>query len=198
MRDDCPLCLAVRSPATQRDRTPHENTPLKVSASFVLLPSVGPLVPGHAIIVSRQHSLSLAAMGTDAVREYEEFVREIRRGEADWLEAEHGATADDRSGACVTHTHVHLIPGMARFDEIFDDVIPELYRGDRLAFPTGNVPYLLLRGGRLTRVFVATDLPSQLLRQTICSALARDDWDWRSLPRDHMLAETIEFWRQRG
>jgi hypothetical protein len=87
---------------------------------------------------------------------------------------------------------------MAAFAEVFKGVVPELYSGERLALPTSGEPYVFLRGGGVTRVHSGADLPSQMLRQTICSALGRDDWDWRAAPRHHLLDETLEFWRGRG
>jgi diadenosine tetraphosphate (Ap4A) HIT family hydrolase len=199
MDRECLLCCAVREAVRVHERPAIENTPLRESERFLLMPCVGPLVAGQAMIVSREHFPSLAAMGEQAADEYDGFVRRILGGENGWLEAEHGATAEDCAGACVTHAHVHLMPGMAQFAEVFDGVVPQLYRGDRFELPGSGVPYVFLRGGLgQTRIFRATGLPSQVLRQTICAALGRGDWDWRGLPRDHLLAETLDFWRRRG
>lgn len=199
MDRDCPLCSAVRDAGRCDKRPMIENTPLRQSERFLLIPCVGSLVAGQSIIVSREHFSSLTAMAEGAVAEYDEFVRRLLGEEDGWLEAEHGATDEDWAGACVTHAHVHLIPGMARFAEVFDGVLPELYRGDRFQLPRAGVPYVFLRGGLgQTRVFRADGLPSQMLRQAICASLGREDWDWRGLPRPHLLAETLEFWGRRG
>ncbi|MBS0265802.1 MAG: hypothetical protein JSS02_27975, partial [Planctomycetes bacterium] len=93
---------------------------LRATDKFVLMPSVGPLIAGQAIVVSRAHHHSLAAMDEAAAREYDDFVRKILGTDGNWLEAEHGATDADCAGACVIHTHVHVIPGMAHFEELFD------------------------------------------------------------------------------
>ena len=116
-----------------------------------------------------------------------------------WLEVEHGSAEGDCAGACVTHAHVHLIPNANRFVEAFDGVLPELYRGEQLQFPDVGVPYIFLRGELgVTRVFQGSGLPSQVIRQIICAAIGREDWDWRGMSRHHLLPETLEFWRNRG
>jgi diadenosine tetraphosphate (Ap4A) HIT family hydrolase len=199
MDGECLLCSAVRD-AIRFDSSPAiENTPLRESERFLLIPCVGPLVAGQAIIVSRHHFPSLAAMGEQALVEYDAFVRRILGTERDWLEAEHGSAERDCAGACVIHAHVHLIPGMARFAEVFDGVLPELGCGDQLQLPEQGIPYVFLRGGLgQSRVFGGEGLPSQILRHTICASLGREDCDWRKLPRNHLLAETLLYWRSRG
>jgi hypothetical protein len=137
-------------------------------------------------------------MGEQTVTEYDAFIRDLLGDGRGWLEAEHGATEGDCAGACIIHAHVHLLPGMAQFAEVFDGVLPELYGGDEIRLPEAGQPYVFLRGalGR-TRVLGAEGLPTQVLQQAICSILGREDWDWRRLPRNHLLLETLEFWRGR-
>lgn len=199
MEHACPLCLAIRNASGYQAPLAVENTPLRESERFVVMPCVGPLVAGQAIVVSRGHFLSLASMGDEAVLEYDGFVRHLLGKEIGWLEVEHGSTAEDCAGACVTHAHVHLIPNADRFAEALDGVLPELYCGDQLKFPGAGVPYVFLRGALgVTRVFQGSGLPSQVMRRIICAAIGREDWDWREMPRDHLLLETLEFWRNRG
>ena len=92
-----------------------ENTLIAKSENFLLIPCIGPMVVGHAIVVSRNHHPSLASMGSNAIAEYDQFVKELTRGTTDWLEFEHGATNDNCAGACVVHTHIHLVPGLSSY-----------------------------------------------------------------------------------
>jgi ATP adenylyltransferase len=114
----CALCVAVRD-ATWDTPSFLYNRKLLETDQFVVLPSVGPLVPGHVMVVSKTHSYSLSSMGADAVSEYDALAARLRTApflrNGVPLEAEHGSTADDKAGACVIHTHVHWVPGMGRF-----------------------------------------------------------------------------------
>lgn len=135
-------------------------------------------------------------MGRDAIREYDSFAHQIVRDRADFLEVEHGANERDCAGACVVHAHVHLIPTLGRYSDALDGVLDELYSGSVLSLPENNASYLFTRQSLdRTRVYSAADLPSQFLRQVICSSMGRADWDWRATPHDYLLKESIELWR---
>src|SRR5690242_1505151 len=61
----CVFCDAQDAHGSSR----LENSELLNSEHFVLMPALGPLVPGHVLIVSRDHALSLAALGTSVLTE---------------------------------------------------------------------------------------------------------------------------------
>lgn len=117
--DDCALCRALGRDTCLADSFPRpENTPLMVTEQFVVIPCIGPLAIGHVMVVSRKHFPSLAAMGPNAVREYDTIVAAVKGMDAyqgtNLLEAEHGATESDSGGACVSHTHLQLIPAFRK------------------------------------------------------------------------------------
>ncbi len=192
----CQLCSALQDAARADGSARIENTPLHETKSFVVLPCVGPLVAGQVMVVSRRHCPSLASLGLDAVLEYQSLAAELPKEPESLLEAEHGATDTDCAGACVMHAHVHWLPGFAQYADVFDGVLPQFHFGPDLQLPAPSIPYLFLRGaGGCVRVFDGAGLPSQMLRQAICSALGRDDWDWRVKPRYDLIRETIAYWR---
>lgn len=198
MIQNCRLCAAIQEGLGENGSSKPENTVLAKSASFVLMPCIGALVPGHAMIVSHGHYQSLAAMKGEAVEEYDAFVRSLDIGRFNTLEVEHGATREDCAGACVVHTHVHVMPGMSQFAEALDGAYELLHRGEEIVLPTPETPYIFLRGSLgEARIHDACGLPSQFIRQVICGSLGRADWDWREAPPQHLVSETIEFWRQR-
>ncbi len=90
MNQDCQLCDAIHD-AEAPENSALENSPIAESPHFLVLPSVGPLVTGQAIVVSREHYPSLASMGRSAIAEYDQLVHEIIPDRTGWLEAEHGA-----------------------------------------------------------------------------------------------------------
>ncbi|MEX0715162.1 MAG: hypothetical protein WD066_01175 [Planctomycetaceae bacterium] len=196
-KSNCRLCGAISDADRADGPLGIENTPLWTSRHFVVMPCVGPLLVGQVMVVSRRHVPSLAALGPDAIAEYEELAAKLPKNRDTLLEAEHGATQESCAGACITHAHVHWIPGLGDLSVTLDGVLPQFHRGSELRLPAASVPYLFLRGGdRLVRVFDGANLPSQLLRQVICSTLGRDDWDWRADPRRDLILETVEYWSE--
>ena len=124
--EGCRLCDALQH-AQGRDRPC--DTVLLETAGFVLLPAIGPLARGHALITSKEHWPSLASMPLQAIREYDNLAHvlaTVRAISGDVLEAEHGSTSDCTAGACVAHTHINLIPGAGRHADIFNDKLPVL------------------------------------------------------------------------
>jgi hypothetical protein len=71
---NCRLCNVQHNPIQfdSGELRPCDTILFK-TANFVLLPSIGPLVRGHAMVVSRMHYSSLASMPQEAIREYEEL-----------------------------------------------------------------------------------------------------------------------------
>lgn len=192
---NCVICDALRDAARTEGPSRIENTPLCTTENFVVMPCIGPLVAGQVMVVSRKHVPSLASLGEEVIREYHTLASTIPQDPEFLLEAEHGATDSDCAGACVTHAHVHWIPGFQEYAEVFDGFLPQIYSGPDLRLPGPSTPYLFIRGaGGPARVFDAAGLPSQMLRQVICSELQRDDWDWRMEPRYDLIHETVEYW----
>jgi ATP adenylyltransferase len=179
-KSDCRLCRAVGD----TNATCHENTYLYETQEFVVMPCIGPLCPGHIMVVSRNHYPSLASMGSKSIAEYENLAHLLRRSTLYAkcpLEFEHGGTSTDCGGACVLHAHMHWIPEMGEFEAALEGVYPLLGSGNALTeIAAISSPYLFLRGtSQQYRLYAAEGMPSQILRQVICSQLARPDWDWK-------------------
>jgi diadenosine tetraphosphate (Ap4A) HIT family hydrolase len=167
---------------------------------FIVLPSVGPLVPGHVMVVSKEHCNSLSSMGADAIREYEDLAGRLRTApflDQDIpLEAEHGSTDDDKAGACVIHTHVHWLPGMGRFLHEFRSRLSTRPEDGLLELSNNGGPYIYARAGTERAVFQAHGLRSQTIRRILCELLDRDDTDWTQAPRLDWVEETVEAWKK--
>ena len=193
----CPLCVAAAD-ATALEESFLHNTPLAESHRFVVIPSIGPFLPGHVMVVSKIHESSLLSMGVNAVQEYDSLAERLRRLPV-WdgtvpLEAEHGSTSANRAGACVVHSHVHWIPGTGQYFDILASQLAHLSRTDYEASLAGRRPYIFLRGGSECGFFRAGGLPSQAIRRFLCDVLGRDDTDWRQNPRLDWVAETVKRW----
>jgi diadenosine tetraphosphate (Ap4A) HIT family hydrolase len=174
------------------------NRKLLETRQFVVLPSIGPLVPGHVMVVSKAHCESLASMGADAVYEYESLAARLRNApflrDNKPLEAEHGSTSEDKAGACVIHTHVHWLPGMGMFWEEFSRHLSRRPERDLLELCNGGGPYVFGRAETEQGIFRAKGLRSQTIRRILCELLDRDDTDWMQSPRLDWVEETVKAW----
>jgi len=197
----CALCRAIQDTSSVDGRPKLENTKLFETDRFVVMPCIGPLCPGHVLIVSREHSMNLASTGRDGMADYDDLASKLmprfHHFASDILEGEHGSTVNDKAGACVAHTHVHWIPGLARFDRMLDFDLTVLRSGVRLdELADLQQPYIFLRGG-WRRPWVAYDargLRSQMIRRTLCDSLGRDDTNWKAAPRYDWIQETVDKW----
>jgi len=195
-----PLCALCRSVDPQFSEVrPSYDTPLITTPRFVVMPAVGPIVPGHVLIVSKEHLPNLAAMGEDALKEYRELVvtlreRDIYSNEV-CIEAEHGASEHDQGGACITHVHVNFIPLDVEHTSLFDEKLPVLSKDKDLRnFNESLAPYIMLRGATAARVYEAKNIPSQLIRRALFETLGRDDWDWGAFPQLPIIERTLLMW----
>ena len=91
------------------------DTVLFATRSYVVIASVGALVPGWVMLVPRQHSLNLVDAFTDS--EFSSLRLRISRNLADRYPSktirlfEHGAqTCKKQVGCGVDHAHLHLVP----------------------------------------------------------------------------------------
>ncbi len=199
----CRLCEAA-SESTSESRHPSTiaNQHLISSAHFVVVPALGPLSVGHVLVVSKEHASSIASLGEAALEEYEQLAEQIRQKlpfrTTGGIEIEHGSTSSDCAGACIVHAHVHWLPGLGEFESMFEGVVPTLAESDSIGIlATVEQPYLLLRGpSRRVHVYDGAGIPSQFARQTICSSLGRDDWDWRENHRLDWVTETVGLWQR--
>jgi diadenosine tetraphosphate (Ap4A) HIT family hydrolase len=198
MAEDCTLCRVVdQRLAGQR---PLYDTRLLETPSFVVIPALGPVWPGHVMVVSRSHIPNLASMPRVGVVEYDELVRTVSRmdshGLFDVLEAEHGGAEGERGGACIIHVHVNLIPRAGSFVDMFDGELPLQDVDQSLnTLNPGAAPYILLRNSRDVRLYTARKAPSQLIRRALVAKLGREDWDWAVFPHHDVVEATVRMWR---
>ena len=167
------------------------------SDSFAVIPSLGPLAPGHSLLCPRRHIRSFTQLTPDLDREYERVKRSLRRRLAALYEAEvhvfeHGmADGRGRTLCTVDHAHVHFVPlpqscaAPAEPDRDprwmpFDGSLPKLRSiaagREYIVYETGTGSARILAGE-------AGELESQYMRKVLARALGRsDEWDWRAEP----------------
>src|SRR5687767_7682147 len=118
----CCLCSQIAGSAEHdlisralKERTYVRRVPIE-SEHFAVIPSVGPLAPGHSLLCPIQHVKSIAQIPADAETEF----RAIKELLQDLLQRafgapvhcfEHGSSpANSRVLCTVDHAHLHFVP----------------------------------------------------------------------------------------
>jgi diadenosine tetraphosphate (Ap4A) HIT family hydrolase len=176
---DCPLCNAAHNVALMVGGT-NVNTIIGRSEEFLIIPALGPLVPGHVLVISKTHSEGLRFLSPEMRQRYKLLSDEIHAYCAQTgdtvLEAEHGASTRSARGPCIRHTHVHILPGLgdaiAAFHPGSDSQLPLSAESSRID------PYIWLSNGGQEKFYPAPHAHGQEIRRTIGAYLEFDDWDW--------------------
>lgn len=182
----CVLCSVVA--ARGHVRAPHDRV-LASDAHFILVPTIAPLVIGHAMVVTREHSEGLWEAGAPPMPLYDRFVRSLRRFAAargdNLLEAEHGGVSQSGRGACIVHTHIHLFPSLGDRVDLLD----------RFRIPrTRGRSYYWLRGTEGQCFYDASSSPSQTIRRAVADEVGLSAWDWGLPAAQDLVSDTIAYW----
>lgn len=185
---------------------PYVRRVMLEDAAFAVMPSLGPLAPGHVLLCPKTHVRSFAALDRDfdrALAAMKEALRaalqEVFPGDVHVFE--HGsARAGERVLCSVDHAHLHFVPLPAALSggllqtaewQAFDGSLTALRHiaGDEeyLLYepPSGTPRALTAKAGRVE---------SQYMRRLIAEQLGNaDDWNWRSAPALRVVEDT---WRR--
>jgi ATP adenylyltransferase len=185
----------------------HDSRVIWEDAAVVVMPSLGPLAPGHVLLFTKTESISFGAMGVDKpskmqlVLEWKDQLVELlsqQYGRA-CLVFEHGPCCRGGKVGCgVDRAHLHLVPCE---DHVVDSVINCGLRWEsvsgldaaRRAAEDGVDYYYLewLNDAWISRVDGPSE--SQYLRRVISAAHGTpEQWDWRSYPRAKIVEATLD------
>ena len=199
----CRFCARLSSPEAGSGAI--EQTALLESDEFVAWPSLGALVEGWVLAVTKAHHLSMRDLERDARRRFLDFTRATARA----VEAGHGPVAlvehgpvecGSPPGCGVDHAHVHVIPWSRPLRPRVTELCPEIeWRpvpdvADFAESTDAAAPYLLLSTpGDGMLVGTAPALPSQLVRRAIAAELGDPDgFDWKADPRLDVVRATVD------
>jgi len=173
------------------------NTILGCSGNFLLVPALGPLVVGHVLAISTEHTAGLQYLSAEVQQSYEQLSTKLREYCARLgdtvLEAEHGAHDSSVRGPCIRHTHVHILPGLGNAARIFDGR-NNLECINHASNSIGS--YLWINSGGRGRIYDASQVVGQEIRRSVGEYLRIDDWDWGINPKVRLIALTIEYWNK--
>lgn len=166
---------------------PRENFLLE-SQNFVLLPDISPLVPGHCLIVPKEHFTSFARIPTHWAAELRDFTEQcaalISHLYSPPLLFEHGSgPSEPRSGACVHHAHTHFLPLTAPVERWMSEFGRVLRTdGTTLCELPHHLEDYLAYQDQLGQSYLVVHLnrrpPCQFIRRRIAEHRTLPNWDW--------------------
>ena len=178
------------------------------TANFTVVPTLGSIVEGWFLLVSKSHHLCFGALPSEIRAEGQDLLERV----ASWVRAhygpatvfEHGpATESSPIGCGIDHAHLHIVHlpfGLleeARFSpdarQIAWDCCESFWRRAAELHKAG-VPYLLIKEpGRSPSVGSPAYVPCQFLRRLIAARQGRgEEFDYRTHAFDGNIRSTIE------
>jgi hypothetical protein len=206
----CPVCLELVHPdMTVLSLVDNgRGRVLSSSIGWALMPSLGALGEHHLLLVPRNHYRSIARAWSKLDQAAPIELISLMRKKLDPGSAlifEHGEpeSGPARTGACIDHAHLHILPGMGRFlDRVathfqFDTTYRSLE--DAMLEADRNGYHLIGAIGEETEIHlrsISGPVPSQFLRRIIARAIGtRDSWDWRADWKVGEVEHTCRIWR---
>ena len=98
----CPFCL-INS----------KEQAFATSPNFMAVYDISPILPGHSLIIPREHIESLHDLDPEKLAEFFRFAKEVTKGLCDFLDTEAfdwSLQEKQEAGQSVAHLHLHIIP----------------------------------------------------------------------------------------
>ena len=188
-RGQCALCDAIDDEMPAIEAT---------SGEAVVLHDLAPVVPGHVLVVTKQHYLAVGSIDRpDVLRAVIHELWHVRAAVARDGRAimfEHGPRRRGAAGSCVDHAHVHVLPvpmDVAAPQLVASPALRSCGVSDwrhlpdpfRLAQLYQFSSYLWVQDTAGTDYVAAVNdgrLPSQVLRRWAAEIVGAELWDWRT------------------
>lgn len=193
---DCLFCGIAH---TSADPIPWHDRPLaKQSGVGGVVAALGAFIPGYVLVFPDLHVESINRIPRPISLSFSTLVDRVKTSMSDIYGPvtifEHGSCSirDSRRSACITHAHLHIIPGSYRLAE---KATPE---GDPILHASGGTwterdNYLFLREPGGTPKYFADPGVSQFFRRIIAGRLGiADQWDWLMFPELDNVRATID------
>lgn len=195
--EDLPSTFARRYVGFQESRI------VPVGDDFYIMPSLGPLVQDHALLVPRVHVTASARLKPDALNKLveiaEKWAAKVVEKNMVPLVFEHGTPSDDTAhGGCgICHCHLHLLAIQPEEAHDFHTKLEQFLIEKEYEINVSELPlwndvnavadeaYLCVRLGtenpKVFRFGHGAQLESQLMRKFVASKMIPGgaNWDWR-------------------
>ena len=163
------------------------------TGNWVVMPTIGALVPGYMLIVSKKHYTSVGHCPHSYLREFNDLLKSLEVVIAEKYNMpivafEHGSySSTNRGGCCVEHAHVHVVPFCGDLMEgaVDKDVfmIKPISCLNELQDQIKNCnSYLFYQDNSGSKYIICGEyIQSQFFRQIIAQKLGLQKyWDWRN------------------
>lgn len=197
----CILCNAIDDSLKNGINSRIENRNLYSTESFIVTPCISPIEPGHVLISSKNHYQNLSCMDEENFDEVQRIidyvVEKLSNYYSNLLIAEHGAyDYEQNSGACIIHTHLHLIPNCNNSLFAFDRILKFIELDSIGQIKKINFPYILAATKDIFKIYHADNVPSQMIRRLVLANKGEiNNWDWRLNTNQKYNELTIKMWK---
>lgn len=183
----------------------HRRRPAWVSSVLAVTPTVGPLAPGHVLILPHRHATSFGQLSGAECSELLAATAGIEsllaRRFGGTIAFEHGTSGIPTAGGCgIDHAHMHFVPVASPLNDL--PPVPNAswqrldgdWYGQLREFAIRMTPYVYMRtvdGARF--VTPVRSLPSQFVRRWVAEQLGVRGWNWKDSNPDADFAEATKW-----
>jgi len=215
----CPLCEEVCASSQSRFYEIFGRSDscfsFPIAKQYKIAPSIGALVPGHMLLVSRDHELNIGAKlhSHESISEFKSVINHLISAVSPafgqkFIIFEHGSTRPSVTLCSTAHAHVHMVPIQAETERrVLDEVSaadPAELSWSELAQSACEAQDFVwvaraTSSGVASRVqlLAAANRPSQFMRRIIANAIGMPTWDWKEDPRTSSVLATYQELRLR-
>jgi diadenosine tetraphosphate (Ap4A) HIT family hydrolase len=162
------------------------------SEHFALIPDISPLLAGHSLLMTRVHISSFSELPPSWMKEFAavrlKAISHVARTVESPFLFEHGsAGAVVRSGVCIQHAHIHLIPSRAPVRDWMEELgeveeircafqqLPSFVRmPDYLCYEDQDGHGYLLQSFDIP-------IPCQFIRRQLARYSSLPSWNWKEV-----------------
>jgi hypothetical protein len=184
---------------------------------FALIPSLGPLLEVHLLLIPASHVFSFATLSETTLFSAAELIASIgrffKKSQEPTLVFEHGAiTLDDseyekrlkraQSGACTDHAHVHILQGISA-QQVVSSVDKMQIHKKKSHFKSlrelpekvkKDMAYITIGDAdtQLWDFYLLEKVPRQFMRRVIASIIGLEEWDWYEFPNIELVQKAVK------
>ncbi len=201
----CKYCQNILSNSPSRDRAVHDRI-LFESENFIAVPTVGSLVEGWLLVISKEHHIRMASLEYGLLEELNCFKEQLSRVIEECYGPiaifEHGPSVPMQAIGCgIDHAHLHIVPTSCRLVQALRDMTHENLKWVDLEGVSGLRSY---RDSEQEYLFVEQPLGaacvaashgfgSQLFRRVIARHIGVPDrYDWKCWTGTENVVRTAE------
>jgi len=171
---------------------PDKERILYESKNFYVMLSLGPIVEGYLLVVSKDHLDCCAVYDPELGAEFDELVASVKsiltKEYGGCICYEHGQAGDclmpaNSNRIHCYHSHMHFIPLNVKLSSLidceFNPIILTSLENFRKRYQTYPTPYLFVNDGEMKMYNINKIIRSQYLRYKLASLVGKDNlWDW--------------------